>query len=121
MGIVENKNACQIAATITPPATTLDDLPQGVEGASVHLSPDPGVRCFYFGILPYIHKTNPFTRKLKVTSLDGGIVFINVPEGDYCLEAKKGGLVFSKVTIKARKGVLVNASPPLGPKLLLFK
>lgn len=118
MGVDVDSEACQIAATITPPNITLNDCPQGVEGVTVSLSPDPNCESFYFGIIPFFHKTNPFTRRLKTTSLDGGVVLMNVPEGDYLMEAKKGEKVFSTVRIKARKGILVNASPPHGPTLL---
>lgn len=118
MGESENPEACQIAATVTPPNTTLDDIPQGVEGVTVSLSPKVNVRTYYFGIFPIIHKTNPFIRNLKSTSLDGGVAFINVPPGEYTMEAKKDDISFSKVSIKARKGMIVNASPPLGPTML---
>jgi hypothetical protein len=119
MGVTEDPLACQIAATVTPPNTTLDDIPQGVADVKVTLSPDVNKKAFYFGIFPVIHKTNPFNRTLQATSLDGGVAFVNVPPGEYTLEAKKEDLTFSKVTIKARKGVLVNASPPHGPTLQL--
>src|SRR5690242_6893333 len=66
-------------------------------------------------MFPIIHKTKPFIRALNATSLDGGVTFLNVPPGDYILEAKKDGMTFSKVAITARKGVVVNASHPNGP------
>lgn len=90
MGISENTEACQIAATITPPNTTMDDIPQGIEGVKVTLT--PGIHePFYFGMFPVIHKTNPCIRTLSSTSLDGGVAFPNVPPGDYTLEATKEG------------------------------
>lgn len=115
MGITIDRGACQIAATITPPNTTLDDLPQGEAGVEVVLSPDPKAQSFYFGIIPFLHKTNPFERGLKVTSLDGGVAFLNVPEGIYTLTARKPGYEFTEVTIQATKGALINVSPPQGP------
>ncbi|WP_019216660.1 carboxypeptidase-like regulatory domain-containing protein [Legionella tunisiensis] len=118
MGVTEDPQACQIAATITPPNTTMDDIPQGVEGVKATLSPDVNIRPFYFGIFPVIHKTNPFIRTLEATSLDGGVAFLNVPPGDYTIEVTKDDIPFSKVTIKARQGVVVNASPPNGPTML---
>ncbi|WP_454784551.1 carboxypeptidase regulatory-like domain-containing protein [Legionella sp. WA2024007413] len=114
----EDPHACQIAATVTPPNTTMDDIPQGVEGVTVTLTPKVNAETFYFGIFPIVHKTNPFIHKLKSTSLDGGVAFINVPPGDYVMEAKKDNIPFSKVAIKARKGMIVNASPPYGPTML---
>lgn len=118
MGVTEDAQSCHIAATITPRGKTLEDLPQGVADVEVFLSPDCNIKPFYFGIVPISKKTNPFTRKLKQTSLDGGIAYINVPEGDYVLTAKKAGIKFSEVTIRARKGILVNASPPRGPVVI---
>lgn len=119
MGETENPEACQIAATVTPPNTTMDDIPQGIEGVTVSLSPKVDVKTFYFGIFPIVHKTNPFIRTLKETSLDGGVAFLNVPPGNYTMEARKDNIPFSKVSIKARKGMIVNASPPQGPTMLM--
>jgi len=115
MGITEDPEACHVAATITPPGMTLKNLPQGIADVEVTLTPDCKVKPFYFGIVPWVLKTNPFTRKLKSTSLDGGIAFPNIPEGNYVLTAQKAGMKFTEVRFRARKGVLVNASPPLGP------
>lgn len=116
MGLSENKSACQIAATITPPGMTMDDIPQGEAEVQVSLSPDPYIKPRYLGVFPLIHKTNFFYCG-SATSLDGGVIFPNVPEGTYTLTAKKGEQV-SKITVTARKGVLVNASPPHGPIML---
>lgn len=118
IGGTEDSEACQIAATITPPNTTMDDIPQGVADVTVTLSPNVNIKAYYFGMFPIIHKTNPFVRDLQATSLDGGVLFRNVPSGEYRMEARKNGAVFSTITVKARKGVLVNASPPNGPTML---
>ena len=118
MGKTEDPETCQIAATVTPPNTDMGTCPQGVEGVTVRLLPEVHGGTFYFGMFPIIHKTNPFIRTLKATSLDGGVVFANVPPGDYIMEATKDDIPFSKVAIKARKGVVVNASPPHGPTML---
>lgn len=118
MGETEDPLACQIAATVTPPNTTLDDIPQGVEGVTVSLSPKVDAKTFYFGIFPIIRKTNPFIKTLKATSLDGGVAFINVPPGDYTMKSEKDNIPFSEVKIKAREGMIVNASPPQGPTML---
>ncbi|WP_133135249.1 carboxypeptidase regulatory-like domain-containing protein [Legionella rowbothamii] len=114
-GFTPSPDKGQIAATITPPNMTLDDIPQGIEGVKVRLSPEVETAPFYFGIFPITHKTNPFDKSLTSTSLDGGILFSNVPPGEYDLYAEKEGYVFSKVHVTARAGVLVNASPPNGP------
>ncbi len=118
MGISEDPECCQIAATITPPHTTMDNIPQGVEGVTASLSPCVNSRPYYFSMFPLLHKTNPFIRSLNATSLDGGVAFTNVPPGDYILTAEKNNIPFSTVHIKARKGVVINASPPNGPTML---
>lgn len=117
MGIKENKETCQIAATITAPNITMDDIPQGISEVTATLSQE-NKKPFYFGMFPIVHKTNPFVRTLKATSLDGGVAFLNVPPGEYTIETKKDNHSFSKVLIKARKGIVVNASPPFGPTRL---
>lgn len=118
MGGVEDPAACQITTTITPPDTTMDDIPQGVEGVTANLFPYVNVRTFYFDIFPICDKTNPFSDNLEATSMDGGVALINVPPGEYKLQAQKNGMIFSEVLIKARAGILVNVSPPFGPTLL---
>lgn len=115
IGIKEKPNTCQIAATVIPSDTTMDDIPQGIKQVKVSLSPDINSKPFYFGMFPFFHKTNPFVRSLKSTSLDGGVAFLNVPPGDYVMRASKKDMTFSEIKIKAREGVVVNASPPHGP------
>jgi hypothetical protein len=119
MGISEDPECCQIAATITPPNKTMDDIPQGIKGVKAILSPSVSSAPFYFGMFPVAHKTNPFRRGLNSTSLDGGVAFTNVPPGNYTLTAEKDNIPFSTITIKARKGVVINASPPNGPTMLV--
>jgi hypothetical protein len=48
------------------------------------------------------------------TSDDGGVLFVQVPPGDYAWTAYEAGAVFSRVRMKCRAGYLVNASPPRG-------
>ncbi|APR77939.1 Hypothetical protein A7982_03286 [Minicystis rosea] len=51
---------------------------------------------------------------LTATSLDGGVIFANVPPGEYALTATKQGKQFSTVAIRCRAGLLINAAPPHG-------
>ncbi|MFJ1267635.1 carboxypeptidase regulatory-like domain-containing protein [Legionella lytica] len=118
-GFTPSTGKAHIAATITPPNTTLDDIPQGIEGVKVRLSPAVESTPLYFAIFPRIPKTNPFVRSLPSTSLDGGILFANIPPGEYDLYAEKEGYVFSQVHIIAQADILVNASPPNGPTQLI--
>lgn len=120
MGVSVDKNACTIAATITAFNKTMLDVPQGEADAKAVLSPSSEVKPFYFGIFEsglFKHKTNPFNRNLTETSMDGGVIYINIPPRDepYTLTAVKEGVCFNQVTFFARRGVFVNLSPPLGP------
>lgn len=118
MGVTADPSTCQIAATITPPGVTMADCPQGEAGVEVSLSPNPHVKPRYPGMLPWIHKTNFFNcEKATVTSRDGGVIFANVPEGIYTLNAKKKGRLFSQVKLIALRGGFINASPPNGPTM----
>jgi hypothetical protein len=114
MGVTENPELCQIATTVTAPDKTIKDIPQGVAGVTVEITPKIDSNPFYFGTVPILNITNPFVKTLNATTVDGGVAFLNVPEGKYRLEAKKEGMLFSQVEIHARKGVLVNASPQQG-------
>jgi hypothetical protein len=51
-------------------------------------------------------------RSLIETTDDGGVVYIQLPPGQYVLTASKPGVEFAQVNVKCRPGVLVNASPP---------
>jgi len=53
-------------------------------------------------------------RTLTATSIDGGVIFANVPPGEYVLKATKEGKQFTPVEIRCRAGHLVNAAPPNG-------
>ena len=52
------------------------------------------------------------------TSDDGGVLFVNVPPGEYLWTAEKAGVAFRSVKMKCRAGWLVNASPPWGLQAL---
>lgn len=119
MGGTEDPSTCQITTTITPPNTTMDDIPQGVAGVKAILSPNVNPRTHYFGILPIIDKTDPFIRDLEYTSADGGVAFINVPPGQYTIEVlDENENLYSSVSVTARANCFVNVSPPHGPTML---
>ena len=106
------EDRCQIVSTVTEKGKSLYNAwpRHGVEGATVHISPElPGSRGpVYFNdlVLPDPSRTE--------TSVDGGVIFVNVPPGDYQLTATKEGHSFSAARIKCTPGTLVNASPPWG-------
>lgn len=104
---------CQISTTVSRAGTEPyggDGL--GVDGATVAIDPpvpaSSGPIYFAYGDIPFPDRT------LTATTIDGGVVFTNVPVGDYTLSASKDGVTFSTVDIRCRPGVLVNAAPPHG-------
>lgn len=124
MGATIDENSCHVTSTITAYHKTLDDVPQGVTGTTVTLTPAVNVIPFYFDIYksggPLKGKTNPFTRGLTATSEDGGVAFFNLPPRDepYVLSARKDGVKFTEAMFLCRKGMFINISPPKGPMAL---
>lgn len=102
---------CVVATTVTRSGGSLFVLlRQGEAGAEVSLSPavpaESGPVYFNESVLPDVKQTS--------TSKDGGVVFVNVPPGEYTLSATKPGLVFEPAHVTCRAGLVVNAGPPLG-------
>ncbi|MDB4928382.1 MAG: hypothetical protein JWM10_866, partial [Myxococcaceae bacterium] len=104
---------CQIATTVIAGGFTgYDPGGHGEVGATVTIDPpvpaEAGPIYFrYLGpgaIVP--------DRALAATSLDGGLVFVNVAPGDYVLTARKDGVRFTRAAVHCRAGALVNAAPP---------
>ena len=108
---------CQIATTVTRVGNSLyDDSPgtHGEPGATVTLEPIPADvdGPVYFNLARY-NVIWP-DRALTETTADGGVLFLNVPEGEYTLVAHKTDTDFRPVKIKCRAGYVANASPPWG-------
>ncbi len=107
---------CQITTTVSRAGTEPyggDGL--GVEGTTVAISPalpKTSSGPIYFAY--YVNGTVVPDPTLTATSLDGGVVFANVPVGEYTMTATKAGVSFTQVHIRCRAGVLVNAAPPNG-------
>lgn len=55
---------------------------------------------------------------LEATTVDGGVLFVNVTPGTYTLRAHKDGAVIREVEVGCRAGVLTNAAPPWGLQVL---
>jgi hypothetical protein len=112
---------CQIASTVTRIGNSLyDDTPgtHGEPGATVRPDPMPTEvdGPVYFNLARY-NAIWP-DRALTETTADGGVLFLNVPPGDYTLTAHKSETTFRPVRIGCRAGYLVNASPPWGLQAL---
>lgn len=111
---------CQIASTVTAVGLSIDSPTpsHGEAGATVTIEPVPpdAVGPIYFNyygpgsILP--------DRALRETTRDGGVLWLNVPPGEYTLTAHKAGMRFMQARFRCRAGVLVNASPPMGLQAL---
>lgn len=111
LDIVPDPTRCQMVTTVTRKGKSIyDPGAHGEEGATVTLDPplpaEHGPIYFNSSVLPQ--------RDLTETSDDGGVLFIQVPPGEYTWTAHKPGVVFSQVKMKCRAGWLVNASPPWG-------
>jgi hypothetical protein len=111
LDIVPDPTRCQMVTTVTRKGKSIyDPGAHGEEGATVTLDPplpaEHGPIYFNSSVLPQ--------RDLTETSDDGGVLFIQVPPGEYTWTAHKSGVVFSQVKMKCRAGWLVNASPPWG-------
>lgn len=115
VGVDLDPERCQIASTVSaagtepyggdamgePGAVVTIDPPLTAENGPVYFNYiKPGV------ILP--------DTTLKATTVDGGVIFMNVPTGEYHLFAAKAGKTFTSVKIRCQKGLLVNAAPPWG-------
>lgn len=111
---------CHVVTTVTKPKMTLNDVPQGLPGVVVSLSPGVTEKPFYFDMFehwPIKGKTNPMTQGLTKTTEDGGVGFANVPvrEAPYTIIATKDGVTLSTAKFHCRKGAFINISPPRGP------
>jgi hypothetical protein len=115
VGVDLDPERCQIASTVSRAGTEPyggDAL--GEPGTIVTIEPPllPENGPVYFNwIKPGV--ILPDTT-LKETTVDGGVIFMNVPTGEYRLVATKPGKTFTSVKIRCQKGLLVNAAPPWG-------
>ncbi len=112
LGIVPDEvNACQMVTTVTRVGKSLyDPGAHGEVGAKVKIdppvSPDHGPIYFNSSVLPQPGRPN--------TSDDGGVLYVQMPPGEYLWSAHKGLAVFTRIKSTCRAGLLVNASPPWG-------
>ncbi len=107
----DRSKSCQIATTVTRIGKSVyDSGAHGEAGATVTISPS----------LPAAHGPIYFNAQvlpeptLKATTSDGGVIFVNVPPGQYTITAQKAGVKFRPIKIKCRVGWLANAAPPWG-------
>jgi len=107
-------DTCVIVATVgdsrlngMPFAEFIEFAPHGVEGATVTIEPDVGAPIYFNeDVLP-----DPAQ---DLTSIDGGVMFVNVPAGEYELAATHPDVEFATVTARCEPGRIVNANPVWG-------
>ncbi len=107
----DEKNACQMVTTITRIGKSIYDTgAHGEDGVTVTLDPPlpaaHGPVYFDASVIP--------DKSLKESSPDGGVLYMQVPPGEYLWSGTKAGAELTPVKMKCRAGVLVNASPPHG-------
>ena len=107
----DEKNSCQMVTTITRIGKSIyDSGAHGELGVTVTLDPPlPAAQVpIYFNasVIP--------DKSLKESSPDGGVLYVQVPPGEYTWTGTKAAAEFTTVKMKCRAGVLVNASPPHG-------
>lgn len=116
LGVVISPDACQIATTVSLAEMSLTTylVPHGVPGATVTICPPPGPAALpiYFEYISDEMIVPSY--ELKETSPDGGVLFVNVPPGDYLLRAYEPSSTFPEVRVKCEAGGFANASPPKG-------
>ena len=119
-GIYADGDLCQVATTVTRRGHSLysEAGTHGEPGATAALSPETDWEAgpIYFNLVAYnLIYPDP---ELSETTDDGGVLWANVPLGDYLLEGAKDGAVIRPSRIACAAGVLVNASPPWGLQVL---
>jgi hypothetical protein len=106
---------CQMVTTVTRLSGTI--LEPGAHGeAGVVVVTEPSLPAEHGPI--YFNADVIPDRSLTESSDDGGVLYTNVPPGDYVWHGTKAGSELQDVKMKCRAGVLVNASPPRGMNVL---
>lgn len=115
IGITPDPARCQMVTTVTRIGRSLyDPGAHGLAGATVSIDPalptESGPIYFDATVFP--------NRALTETSDDGGVLYVNVPPGDYVWTATSPTATFTELRLRCRAGMLVNASPPWGLQAL---
>jgi len=116
LGVTIDPDLCLIASTVTRRGASLytADANHGMAGATVTIDPPVAASSgpIYFhwysdaAVLP-----DPY---ITETTIDGGVLFVNVAPGTYRLDGHKDGVSFRPAWVWCRPGVFINASPPHG-------
>ncbi|MBL9111718.1 MAG: carboxypeptidase regulatory-like domain-containing protein [Myxococcales bacterium] len=113
--LTADPETCQIATTVSRKDTEpYGGAALGEPGVTVAIDPPLPAEA---GPIYFAYLNEAFIvpdRTLTETTVDGGVLFLNVPPGEYTLTATKVGKTFTEVTIRCVAGRLVNAAPPRG-------
>lgn len=119
LNLESDATKCQIATTVSAKGTAPyggDAL--GVPGVTVAIESLGGPALGAESGPVYFNYLKPGViapdRGLTATTVDGGVLYLNVPPGDYVLSATKAGTQFTTAKVRCRAGWLVNAAPPRG-------
>lgn len=108
------KGGCVIVTTVSDQrvvgmsfAEFIEFHPHGKAGATASLDP-ANAQPIYFNedVIPDLAQTT--------TSNDGGVLWSNVPPGDYTLRATLEGTAFAEVRVRCEQDWVVNANPVWG-------
>lgn len=114
--VVIDAEACQVVSTVSSAASPpYGGSAVGEPGAVVEVRPalpegaSGPVYFEYVSDALILHDP-----ELDTTTVDGGVIFANLPTGEWTLHASKAGVSFTEPTARCRPGTIVNASPPHG-------
>ena len=114
VGVGPKTTQCQVVTTVSDKAiqglTYEQFRDHGAHGVS-------GVQASATPTLPkpiYCNANGVPDAKLSESSDDGGILWINVPDGEYTLSATHSTRKFAEVTVTCAPNRIVNANPPWG-------
>lgn len=119
-GVELDAERCQLVTTVSSVASPpYGGAGVGEAGAVVVIdpaAPDGAVGPVYFDYLSDdLILPDP---ALTATTIDGGVLFGNVPTGAWTLRAEKAGVTFTEPVARCHPGALVNAAPPHGIEAL---
>ncbi|MCB9779784.1 MAG: hypothetical protein H6742_14560 [Alphaproteobacteria bacterium] len=119
-GVDPDDGFCQVSTTVTRRGHDMvtGSGTHGEPGATASLEPaaawEAGPIYFDLAAVNIIWPSPALTE----TSHDGGVVWTNVPPGDYVMRGAKDGAEIRPVRIRCTPGYLVNAAPPWGLQVL---
>lgn len=115
-GVELDPDRCQLVTTVSSAASPpYGGAGVGEPGAVVDLLPslpDGAIGPVYFDYLSdSLILPDP---TLSATTIDGGVIYGNLPTGEWTLRATKEGVRFTEPDARCHPGAIVNAAPPHG-------